>query len=264
MQQTFQTHEGLNLDVSVPAGSLEISGSPDVTETTVEIERLDRSLDPSDVECTLRHEGASLEVKIGRKRFRDGRYRVVVRTHEGTNLDISTGAADVHLDGAFGACRYRSGSGDLEAGEFRGRVNMKTGGGHVRLSSALEELSVEVASGSVTVGTAHGRASIHVVSGNLEVGEARGDLTARSVSGNVRIGSVARGAVSVNSVSGDVEIGILPGLRTYLDVHSVSGGMRSDLDVGSSPHAEGGPEVELRAKTVSGDVTIRRAAQQVA
>ncbi len=260
MNQTFQTSAPLNLSVSVPASSLEIEGAVDATETTVEVERLDREMDPAELECRLAHDGTSLEVKVGRKRFRDAKYRVTIRTHEGTNLDIATGAADVRGSGTFGSCRYRSGSGDVSFGDLTGRVSMKTGSGDIRVSNALDELGIDVASGAIVVGTTHRRAAIHNVSGTVDVGEAKFDLTARSVSGDLRIGSAARGAVSLTSVSGDIDVGIAAGKRTYLDLHSISGDMRSDLDVSSAPHADGAPDVELRAKTVSGDVTIRRAA----
>jgi DUF4097 and DUF4098 domain-containing protein YvlB len=259
MNQTFQTREPLNLSVSVPAGSLDIEAAADAAETTVEVERLDKAMDPSELECRLSHDGTSLEVKVGRKRYRDGQYRVTIRTHEGANLDIATGAAEVRAPGAFGSCKYRSGSGDATFGDLRGRSSMKTGSGDVTVSNAFHELGIDVASGSITVGTAHRRAAIHNVSGTVDVGEAKFDLTARSVSGDLRIGSTARGSVSLTSVSGDIDVGVAAGKRTYLDVHSISGDMRSDLDVSSAPHADGAPDVELRAKTVSGDVTIRRA-----
>jgi len=262
MNQTFQTREPLDLHVSVPAGSLEISSGPDLAETTVEVERLDRELDPSEVECRLGRDGASLEVKVGRKKFREGRYRVVITTHEGTNLDISTGAADVRASGAFGSCRYRSGSGDLRVDELRGRASMKTGSGDVLLANALDEVDIDVASGSVSVGTAHRRAAIHVVSGSLELDSAERDVTARTVSGDLRIGSLAKGTVHLNSVSGDIDVGIVAGRRTYLDVHSIGGDTRSDLDVHSEPQSAGEPEIWLTAKTVSGDITIRRVVTQ--
>ena len=264
MNQSFQTKESLDLSVSVPAGSLAIEADPGATETTLEVERTDRALDASEVECRLGDDGRMLEVKVGRKRFRDAHYRVVIRTHEGTNLDISTGAADVRAEGTFGSCKYRSGSGDIELGDLRGPVSLKSGSGDVSLSNALHELDIDLASGSVTVGTAHRRATIHVVSGMLTMDAAESDLTVRTVSGDVRVGSVARGTVRVTSVSGDVDLGVRAGARTYLDLHSVAGEMRSDLDIGSAPPADGEPDVELRAKTVSGDVTIRRAAAEAA
>ena len=50
----------------------------------------------------------------------------------------------------------------------------------------------------------------------------------------------------------------MPGLRLWIDATSVSGDMSSELEAAEPPTADG-PIVELRAKTVSGDVQIVRA-----
>jgi DUF4097 and DUF4098 domain-containing protein YvlB len=101
------------------------------------------------------------------------------------------------------------------------------------------------------------------VSGDVAIEEVLRDLTARTVSGDMRIGSVTRGDVSMHSVSGDIDVGIRSGSKAYIDVHSVSGDMRSELDMSEAP-GDDQPDVELRAKTVSGDVAIRRAVAQAA
>ena len=60
-------------------------------------------------------------------------------------------------------------------------------------------------------------------------------------------------------MSGDVNVAARPGLALWIDAQSVSGSMRSDLDVGDLPAAEPGETpVELRIRTVSGDVRIAR------
>jgi hypothetical protein len=66
----------------------------------------------------------------------------------------------------------------------------------------------------------------------------------------------------VQSVSGDVRVGIGRGTRVWVDATSVSGTLESELGLGD--HQDGGDEedgvVPLRVKTVSGDVSIVRAA----
>jgi hypothetical protein len=63
----------------------------------------------------------------------------------------------------------------------------------------------------------------------------------------------------VNSASGDVAIGVRRGSRAHLDCTTVSGDARSELELsGDEPDGEG-PFVEIRARTVSGDIRITRA-----
>ena len=64
----------------------------------------------------------------------------------------------------------------------------------------------------------------------------------------------------VGSVSGDVEVAAVPGLVLWIDAQSVSGTMTSELDVGDEPAETGQDAVEVRVRTVSGDVRVARSA----
>jgi hypothetical protein len=64
----------------------------------------------------------------------------------------------------------------------------------------------------------------------------------------------------VKTVSGDIEVGVVPGLRVWLDLSSLSGRMESQLD-GDDPIAGDGPaQLTIALRSVSGDQRIRRAA----
>jgi hypothetical protein len=67
-----------------------------------------------------------------------------------------------------------------------------------------------------------------------------------------------RGRISCQTASGDVRIGIADGVPAWLDVHSLTGSVRSALGE-SAPPAEGEDSVEVRANTVSGDIDLVRA-----
>jgi len=94
------------------------------------------------------------------------------------------------------------------------------------------------------------------------VGDAKGPVSVATVSGDQEIRAVEAGEVKLQSVSGDVRVGIRPGRRLWIDATAVSGSMTSELPMeGAAEGATGGdPEIELRARTVSGDVRIVRAA----
>jgi len=68
--------------------------------------------------------------------------------------------------------------------------------------------------------------------------------------------------VRVQTVSGDVRIGVARGTRTWIDAASVSGRLESELGLeDQEPPAETAEAiVPLHVKTVSGDVSIVRAA----
>jgi hypothetical protein len=80
------------------------------------------------------------------------------------------------------------------------------------------------------------------------------------VSVDVERAAGAAGA-RLNAVSGDLHVAARRGLALWIDAQSVSGSVTSDLDVGGDEAAaEGGTQVELRARSVSGDIRITRAA----
>jgi len=66
---------------------------------------------------------------------------------------------------------------------------------------------------------------------------------------------VLRGRVTVKGASSDVSIGVQGGVPVWTDVTTVSGTIRSDLQGAGQPE-EGQDHIELRAKTVSGDIVL--------
>ena len=102
---------------------------------------------------------------------------------------------------------------------------------------------------------------VNSVSGDVSVREASEGVKVESVSGDVQLDSVEAGNVELNSISGDLRVGIKRGSRLAVDANAVSGDLRSDIELGTDAEAAGddGPLVDLRARTISGDLRITRA-----
>jgi DUF4097 and DUF4098 domain-containing protein YvlB len=265
MEQTFATREPILVTVEIPAGRIDVEGT-ETEETHVGIERVGRDLDPSKIEVDLREEGGRrhLVVRARHTKFGNGRYRVTITTHAGADLRIETAAADVRLRGSFGDADVNSASGDIEAGEVRGNARMRSASGNLAVSDVHGEAELHSVSGRLRVGRAQGRADLHSVSGSVTVDEAMSAVVVQTVSGDVRLGSIAKGDVMLHSVSGDIEVGIGVGAKAFIDAHSMSGRMRSDLEMSDTPGTPGEPDVDVRANTMSGNVTIRRSGRAAA
>ena len=74
-------------------------------------------------------------------------------------------------------------------------------------------------------------------------------------SGDLTVRTVRRGRVTVKGASGDVALGIPAGTPVWTDISTVSGDIRSGLRSAGKPE-DGGAHVEVRARTVSGDVVL--------
>jgi hypothetical protein len=267
MERTFDTPDGLEAEVRIPSGMVHVRASDRATTHVV----VEGFREPSDVDVTLMPLAAGghrLLVEFRGKRsfgfLSIGReHDVRLEVPSGTRVTCDTGSADLDCVGTLGSVAYRTGSGDLRFAAVIGDVNAKTGSGDIQGQSVGGDLSAHSASGDVAVGIVRGGATVRTASGDIRIGKVDGRVQTASVSGDVELASLIGGAANVRSVSGDLEIGVASGTGVYLDIGSTTGDVSSDLDPGA-PVKEDGPELELTASSVSGDVRVRRCAARSA
>ena len=266
----FETPGPVTLRVRVGPGDVRIEAG-DTTQTEVELVPLrdDEVTREAIAAATVsaRERSGSTEVVV--EVDRAGRWLslgrgpsvgVTVRCPTGTETDVSTASANVTTSGILGDASMKTASGDV-ALDAVADLDAATASGDVRADVVTGDGSVKSASGDVEIGRAHGRLSVNLASGDTVVREAHGPVSINSVSGHQTLQSVERGEINLKSVSGDVSVGVQPGLGVWIDANSVSGALSSELPMDE----HGGPgedetAVELRIRTVSGDVRIARAA----
>ena len=266
---TFETPGKLALDLEVPAGELELEAT-DRTTTEVELEPLDDNdatrgvIERSRVDLRQRGEGHELVVAVPSERgfgIRFGRtpqVRLRVRCPQGATVKIRSRSADVEAQGRFGPTDVRTFSGDIQWDSVEGKASFNSTSGDVQVGSVSGALELKTVSGDAGVGTVGGELKVEGVSGDIRVDGAEGSVTSKSVSGDQRV-TVAEGKIALVSVSGDLEARVRPGSRVFVDANAVSGEVSSELELsGAAPNGEG-PLVEIRARSVSGDVRIARA-----
>jgi DUF4097 and DUF4098 domain-containing protein YvlB len=241
MERSFETPGPIRLDLHVPSGRIEVeAGQTDTTKVVL--------LGPEELleRAAIELQGDTLRVHVPERKglfLSFGREDVLLRVHcpEGASLHARSASADVQVRGRIAEAFVKSASGDVATDDVSG------------------ELWVQTASGDVHVGHV-GRLTVNAVSGDVHVREVDGAVKARSVSGDVHVAAVGAGDVDVQAVSGDVEVGVRPGSLVHVDASTLSGDTRSELDLGEEPaEQEDGPRVDLRIKTVSGDVAVVRA-----
>jgi DUF4097 and DUF4098 domain-containing protein YvlB len=264
----FETHSPVNLVVEISKGNVHVECT-DTTESVISVE----GKNADDVIVEQRGDSISV-IEPGRGRiFGDNALRVEIRVPVGSNPAVRTGSADIELEGRAGHAQLRSGSGDctvdtveghllVETGsgeirvdDVRGNVKVKSGSGDVEIGEAGGTTSISTGSGDVTVENARDNTVVKTGSGDLSIGAARGDTSFSTGSGDVSIDLVERGRLTVKGASGDVSIGVKAGVPVWTDVTTVSGTIRSSLQGAGQPQ-EGEDHIELRAKTVSGDIAL--------
>ena len=268
MQRTFEVSGPVELDVRLSSGAISIDPS---LEGRVEIDLLahddesQRLIDEARIE--LREGGTRPQVSVilpQRRGFSFGfgnrGVSCTIRCPEGSAASAKTKSADLSAHGKLGGLSFATASGDTDVADIDGSLNVKTASGDVQAGAISGSVNVQSASGDVSIESVRCPASVGSVSGDVTVGEAYDNLNANTVSGDQDLRAVMRGIVSAQTVSGDVTIGVRRGSKVFLDCNTLSGDTSSDLEVsGEAPDGDG-PLVEVRAKTVSGDIHITRAA----
>jgi hypothetical protein len=270
-RETFHTPGALTLDLRVPSGEITLE-SVDGEETTVELDASGTSDDVRDlvegarIELRQRGDGYEVLVDVPRRRgrglgliFDRANFRLHVTAPHGADVQVSTASADVDGRGRFGGLRAELASGDLRFAELSGYVEIKSASADVAVDRIGGGTKVATASGDVRIGSVEGEATVRSASGDIVVDEANSSVTVQTASGDQRLGSVASGRITMQSASGDQTVGIRSGSRVHIDARTMSGDTTSELEIEDSPALGDGPEVELRATSMSGDVRILRA-----
>ncbi len=270
MHKTFETPGPTSLYVELGSGDLAIR-CDEVDLTTVEV--TGKLAD----EVTVEQRGEQIVVLAPRNRggiFGGGdKLDVHVTMPSGSELATKLGSADVTCTGRLGETRIKtgsgevtldlvdgealveSGSGDVEIGESAQDLRVKTGSGDIEIGRAGAQVSVSTGSGDIEIGNAVHAVAVKSGSGDMLVRQAHDDVALSTASGDLVVETMRRGRLQAKNVSGDIRVGIPAGVPVWTDISTVTGQVTSSLQGAGQPE-EGQDHVELRAKTVSGDIAL--------
>ena len=271
MHRTFSTPDPVSLYVELRSGDVVVT-TADTEETVVEVSGADEDL----VSVDQRGDEIAVVVRGGRGGlWSQGRgVDVAVTVPHESRLTTKLGSADVRVDGRLGETSLRSGSGDLrlevvaqasvetgsgdlQLGCVTGALQVKSGSGNVVVDRLGGEAQISTGSGDVLVGASAEPVAVRSGSGDLRVREAGDDVALNTASGDLVVDRMVRGRLSAKNASGDIVVGVPAGVPVWTDISTVSGRLRSTLQGAGQP-AEGQDHLELRVKTVSGDITLQQ------
>jgi len=148
-------------------------------------------------------------------------------------------AGDITLEGVSGDAELTTATGDVRAGEIDGSAVIKNGNGDTRVGEVGGDLRVKAANGDISVE------------------HAGGSVSAKTANGHIRIGSIQRGSLVAETATGRIDVGIADGVAAWLDLDTRYGHVHNGLDAADGPGSSD-EQVEVRARTGFGDITIRR------
>lgn len=272
-EHRFDTPGPVHLVTEIAKGAVRVTAT-DTTETLVEVTGKDAD------QVSVRQDGERIIVTAPRRGVglfgADTRLDVAVTLPSQSSVDVRTGSADITITGTVGAGNLKTGSGEIVADTVTGVLLAASGSGAVRVQEARRDLRVKSGSGDVVVGevagsaavstgsgdvqlgTTHEAVVVKTGSGDLKVGRAYGDVALTTGSGDCAIGAAHRGRMSLKGASGDLQVGVPAGVPVWTDISTVTGQIRSGLRPVGEPR-EGADHVEIRARTVSGNIALAEA-----
>jgi DUF4097 and DUF4098 domain-containing protein YvlB len=254
----FPGSEPIDIVIDIPAGKVAVSAEPtDATMVSLESAKRGRDEELLDkVQVTFAD--GRLEIRQPKTiglRMHHG-LDLIVKAPPGSSCEVKTASADVTCLGDLARLEASTASGDVTAASVGGPLGVKTASGDIWLESADDAVDLNTASGDIHLKQAAGDISARTASGDVSIGVAQASVNAQTASGDVQIGSVRTGQVIARTVSGDLRVGVAEGAGVYLDLSSVTGGIRSALD---ETESDADVSLQVTCRTVSGAIRIVRA-----
>lgn len=249
IKQDFTVGDQAELDIHIHSGRVEVREGP---PGAVSVE-----VDTDDSNFTVEKRGDVIYVasdQSGGWSLGTRQAHVTVTAPPGTDLTVGTASARVALEAELGRVDVKTASGDVDIERARS-ATVKTASGDVKIGSVDEDVRVSSASGDVSCDSC-GRAVFSTASGDVSLGESSDAVTASTASGDVRIDRFQGRRVSVKSMSGEASIGIPAGTQVDLDATTLSGRLNLPEPSPDTPPSE--RRMSVKAKLVSGDLTLRR------
>jgi DUF4097 and DUF4098 domain-containing protein YvlB len=182
-----------------------------------------------------------------------------------SDCDVHTASADVSCVGEVGSLSVNTASGDVTAASVGGRLAVKSASGDIYVDRTAADARINSVSGDVQLGHVGGDLEVKATSGDVTVGDAGGSVDANTVSGDVDIKNISAGRADIEALSGDLSVAVARGIGVYLDLSTMSGDVRNELDeTDEGDAADQGAALELRCRTISGDIRVRKSMARAA
>jgi DUF4097 and DUF4098 domain-containing protein YvlB len=230
-----------SIEIDNAAGKVEFA-THDESTVVVTIESMQRNTDEVVGDTKIVAHGNDLRISVpNRTGFKKREVLVRIAMPKSSAVKVSTVSADVESQGSIDS------------------VIIKTVSGDVRLDTVKKFLTLKSVSGDVDIAHSPEDASASTVSGDLRLNAFSGRCSATSVSGNCLLHAHGSGEITAKTVSGDVTVWIEPDIEIDVAAKTHSGKLSSDIELDPTISGAEGPSLIIRARSVSGDIQIRRA-----
>lgn len=249
IEKEFSVGRNAEIDVHIQTGRVEVKTGNDGTIRV--------KVDTDDPGFMVEQRGDLIFVssdKNTRWSARGSAY-VVLEVPDGTDATVGTASAKIEFNGPLGRVEAKTASGEIEIAQAESAI-IKTASGDTSVGTVTNDIKINSASGDASIGECDGKANFSAASGDIHIGVSTGTVNASTASGDVTIERFTGRRAIFKSMSGTAIIGVPTGTRLDLDVTLLSGDLKLPKPAPDTPRSE--RQMTIKAKLVSGDLTIRR------
>lgn len=245
-QEEFHVSGTPTFDLELASGRIDLverpAGSVSVTITG-----------PHAEDFIIGQHGDLIAVHQPRRRFNWRDHHVTVGSPIGADLSAQLASADFVSTITLGLVKIKTASGGIELGHVT-QASVQSASGDVTIEAAEAGVRVTTASGDVRLGEAN-TVEAQTASGSISVEHAHTRTTAKTASGDIALRRFDGEYLDARTISGDIALAVPRGRAIDVDIRSVSG----RVSLPSPPTTGGdtsGPDVDLRARSISGDIEL--------
>jgi DUF4097 and DUF4098 domain-containing protein YvlB len=245
---SFEVNDDATLELRVSAGRIDLTaaGGREIS--------IDVSGNGADF-IVAEQNGNTITVREERHLWGNRSVSIRAAVPVGTNLELALAAADLLSRVDLGRVTGKTASGDIDLGRVTG-LELRTASGDVKVDTCTGTCEFGSASGNLRVHNVEGDIRASTASGDVDVERTAGRLEIKTASGDINIRSCFGESLEAGSMSGDIHLGVPEGTRVEAEIDSLSGEVR--LPTRRPPGTDSVRQMRLRAKTVSGDIELRR------
>ena len=252
IREDFNVNGHAGVDVHIQSGRVEIKGG----ETGV----IAVEVDTPDPGFVVEQRGNTIHLfsdKTSSWLSRGSTY-VVIAVPEGSDASIGTASGKIETRVTLGEVEAKTASGKVNIAAAND-LTVKTASGSTSIGVVTGDLRISSASGDADIGEVHGKCIGSSASGDLHIGESTGDVTASTASGDIAVTKYSGDRAVFKSMSGSIQVGIAAGTSLELDANLLSGELNLPTPTPSDETREIERHMTIKAKLVSGNLTILRA-----
>jgi DUF4097 and DUF4098 domain-containing protein YvlB len=251
--RTYSVTGPVHLELVNAAGEVNISGSSDgivhvhadVRASGFGFDHPQKRLDDTLSNPPIEQKGGTIRIgkDVGRMRHISIAYTIQV-PHD-TDVDVSVASGSQTIRGVRGPVKAQSASGSIRVEHIDRDVQLSTMSGTVSVADIGSDARISSASGSVRASNVKGDVRVSAFASTIQVSNPGGRVEAATKSGSVEIAG-ASSDVKAHAVSGSVSVRGNPGMDSYWELKTVSGGVQLIVPPSTNFH--------LSADAVSGEI----------